>query len=102
VLEVVDGRARQDQELEGEAYDTQFRHVWTAMYVVPYALYVVCVIPYILYFVYLLIDCVIVDGVLALPYMFGGQGYKSVGYRSTSRVQIGEVYCRLQCMFFMF
>ena len=37
-----------------------------------------CVIPYVMYAVWLLIDCVYFGGVPASPYMHGRQGYKSV------------------------
>jgi hypothetical protein len=65
VPEIDDGGARRDQELEGETRDTQFRKVQAA----------VCVIPYILYVVCSLIDCMIISP----PYIVQGRGYKSVG-----------------------
>ena len=42
VPEVDDGGARRDQELEGETRNTQFRQVRAAMCVIPYVMYVMC------------------------------------------------------------
>ena len=50
VPEVDDGGARRDQELEGVTQNTQLEQVWAAMCIIPYVLYVVCS----------LIDCMIV------------------------------------------
>jgi hypothetical protein len=66
---------RRDRELKGETRGTQFRQVQAAR----------CVIPYVLYVVYLCIDRVLLQndadeeiGVPASPYIIGRQSYKLV------------------------
>ena len=88
VPEVDDGGARRDQELEGETRNTQFRQVQAAMCVIPYVMYVVCS----------LFDCMIVwRGSLPRFILHGGRVTSRLEYRSTSRVRLGVVHGRVRC-----
>ena len=73
------GGARRDQELDGETQGTQFRQVRAAM----------CVIPYVLYALYHLIDDVCLCVCICLELRMFWRGPCLALYAREARLQVG-------------